>query len=736
MAPRMQVYVWSGEEEESITSQPGNRTAPANGPAAYGPANFDLTGLLIAGVDGTGASVTDGCETLTNAAAVAGKIALVERGNCSGESKAANAQAAGAIGVIIAHNVAGSPAPGLPNDPAVTTAITIPVVSVGFSDGATLRSDLGNGPVTVTMHRRVGAEADGGLDAGLVAHEFGHYVHHRLSQCGTRMCGAMSEGWADFIALLTIARDGDDLAGAYGTAAYAWNGDPYFGIRRVPYSTNMQKNALTFRHVTEGEPLPTNHPLAFGGSNSEVHNAGEVWSSALWEAYVGLQQARGGASFDDTRRKMQRYVVNGLLMTPTDATFTETRDAILAAAQAASPADHDVLAAGFARRGFGSCALSPDRDSADFFGAVESFDVKGHAFAGETTLVVDVTDCDSDDALDVGETATITVPIVNSGAQDLSGVTVSVATTTAGLTVITAPVVVGALASYASATASFQVRLDAVTGPAAGVLDVTIASPGGCTETQVVNVPIRLAADDTLLASANDAFDAATSPWTATGDGGNIAWRHASLTALDRYWRGADMGTVSDTQLVSPALIAGTGAVTVSFDHTYQFEFSDAFYDGGVIEISTDGGATWADVATMVDVPYNATLGTESGNPLGGAEAFGDTNPSFPASDRVTLDFGTQLSGRTFQLRFRIGTDQAIGGPGWAIDHVQTTGLTNTPFPTQGADAGACGDIVEPPGEEDGGCCSTGGGPGPVAPIGLGVVAAAILARRRRRTSI
>lgn len=726
MSPRMQVYLWSGPENRILDT--GNRSLTSRG-AAYGPADYDLVGTLVLAGDGAGASPADGCEPLQNPAAIAGHIALLERGNCTGKRKAENAQAAGATGLIISHNVAGSSAPGLPDDTSIG-AITIPVMSVGFADGAALRADLANGPVTVTMHRDVGAEADGALDASLVAHEFGHYVHHRLSLCGTRMCSAMSEGWGDFIALLTMARPGDDLRGAFPVSSYAYNADPYFGIRRAPYSVDTTKNAFTFRLVVEGEPLPTGHPILGGGSNAEVHNAGEIWAEALWEVYVALQTERGAASFDEIRRKMMRYVVAGLLMAPTDASFTEMRDAILAAVQAQSPADHAVMAAAFARRGLGSCALSPDRNSSDFVGAVENFEVKGHALAGAVAFAIDVENCDQDGVLDVGETATLSVPIVNAGAVDLSGVTVTVTSATPGLTVLSPGLALGPLASYASTSASFQLRLDAATGPAAGDVTLTIASPGGCTETRTIPVPLRLAADDRLEASASDDFNASVSPWTLDGGDSGLAWNHDRATALDGFWRGTDLGNPSDTRLVSPALVAGSGAVTVAFDHSFEFEFSDQYYDGGVIELSIDGAA-WVDASTLTTVPYNAMIGPEVGSDLAGQPAFSDKNPSWPARDRVTLDFGTQLAGKTIQLRFRIGTDQSVGAPGWQIDNLVTTGLTNTPFPVLVADDDACG--VEPPGGgDDGGCCSTGGAPrGGEVLLGLGV--AALLIRRRRR---
>ena len=79
-------------------------TAPAIGPTAT-PANF--AGPIVV------ASPLDGCTPLANAAAVAGKIALIRRGTCSFAVKAKTANNAGAAAVIIGNNAAGGSAPGL-----------------------------------------------------------------------------------------------------------------------------------------------------------------------------------------------------------------------------------------------------------------------------------------------------------------------------------------------------------------------------------------------------------------------------------------------------------------------------------------------------------------------------------------------------------------------------------------------------------------------------------------------
>ena len=51
-----------------------------------------------------GPTTTDGCSAFTNAAAVAGKWAYVDRGTCAFADKVANAKTAGATGIVIGNN--------------------------------------------------------------------------------------------------------------------------------------------------------------------------------------------------------------------------------------------------------------------------------------------------------------------------------------------------------------------------------------------------------------------------------------------------------------------------------------------------------------------------------------------------------------------------------------------------------------------------------------------------------
>ena len=96
--------------------------------------------LTVAGLNGTVAATTpaDGCAALTNGSAIAGRIALIDRGTCGLTIKTKNAQLAGAIAVIVANNAAGSFGPFDGTD----STITIPSIGIAQADGAAIRAAL------------------------------------------------------------------------------------------------------------------------------------------------------------------------------------------------------------------------------------------------------------------------------------------------------------------------------------------------------------------------------------------------------------------------------------------------------------------------------------------------------------------------------------------------------------------------------------------------------------------
>lgn len=112
----------------------GNKAA---GTAAFGPQSFAVTNDLVLVNDGVGATI-DGCETpFTNAAAIVGKIAFMDRGVCGFAVKVKNAQLNGAVAAIIGNNQGGT---AVVNMGGVDATITIPSLSVIQNDGTAIKA--------------------------------------------------------------------------------------------------------------------------------------------------------------------------------------------------------------------------------------------------------------------------------------------------------------------------------------------------------------------------------------------------------------------------------------------------------------------------------------------------------------------------------------------------------------------------------------------------------------------
>jgi uncharacterized repeat protein (TIGR01451 family) len=124
-----------------------------------GPALANQTGQVVLADDGV-APGSDACTTLTvaNAAAMVGKIALIDRGTCNFQHKVAVAQAAGAIGAIVVNNVSGDPIPIGMGATVGEPAITIPALLISLADGNAIKAQLGSG-VTAVLAPVTGADS-------------------------------------------------------------------------------------------------------------------------------------------------------------------------------------------------------------------------------------------------------------------------------------------------------------------------------------------------------------------------------------------------------------------------------------------------------------------------------------------------------------------------------------------------------------------------------------------------
>ena len=150
-----------------------------------------------------------------------------------------------------------------------------------------------------------------------------------------------------------------------------------------------------------------------------------------------------------------------------------------------------------------------------------------------------------------------------------------------------------------------------------------------------------------------------------------------------------DPDTLSDKRLDSMLFSFFEGCCPqLSFRHNFNLEASEVDptvgFDGGVLELSTDGGNTFQEVPASAFVMggYNRTISTDRGSPIAGRQAWSGDSGGF-ITTRVNLPaIQTPAGGR---LRWRMASDNTGSGQGWRIDTVTITwcqhGPPCTPIP-------------------------------------------------------
>jgi large repetitive protein len=517
-----------------------------------------------------------------------------------------------------------------------------------------------------------------------------------------------------------VTRDSDrnlpgnsHFEGVYSLAGYVMSGGAndgyYFGIRRVPYSTDFAKNALTFKHIQTGVPLPEAHPVngpSDGSMNAEVHYSGEVWATMLWDCYVSLLEAH---AFADAQERMKAYLVAAYKATPLSPTMLEARDALLAVAAASDAEDHRLFVQAFARRGAGVGAKGPDRDSGDHLGVVESYEAGNNLEVVSIQLDDAIAGCDKDGVLDEGETGRLTVTVRNSGLGALVAFqgNVSVASTSTFTLGSGAALSFSTLAPGETASASIPVTLNAVSIPPPATLatagfSITFDESSLPTSARSATYDARLDYDDVAGVAATDSMDSALSRWTSTSIDGVEAWQR-QRAGNRSVSHSRNLPVTGDVFLTSPWLsVKSTGSFEVVVTHRYSFESNWGYapwFDGGVIEASLDG-VYWYDVFSSLGAPLqeglnydaNNSIGYQgSDNPLMYSSGFVGMSAGYPAFGVTRVGLGSILAGKQVQLRFRMGTDGGVGAYGWDIDSVEFKNVLETPFSAQVPEAAATG---------------------------------------------
>lgn len=646
---RLQMYLW----DESVAVQSlltVNTPASVSGQYASTAAQFGaaipvapLTADLVWATDG-GTITTDACQAITNGSALAGKIALVDRGDCEFGFKCKAVQDRGAIAAIICNNVPGALVAMGPG--AVGSQVTIPCIFISYEDcqlirnagtplNGTIKDVETNGPTML----------DGDFDNVIVAHEYGHGVSNRLTGSSGVGCliydEQMGEGWSDFIGMMLTTKPTDTGAQKRGVGTYVQReATSGLGIRPFPYSTDMVINPMTYDNIK---------------SAAVPHGVGSVWCTMLWDLYWAMIDEYG---FDPDiyhgtggNNKAIQLMMDGLKLQGCHPGFVDGRNAILLADDINNGgANKCLIWKVFARRGLGFSASQGNSTSRG--DGTQAFDE-----LPECVRTLKITKTATPTVLG-GETITYTFQVENNTGVTQTNViirdTFSNATTyvagsaQCGGTVNGNILVMnlGDIPSGQARTCTFQVRT--ATSPATSSMYLDNMENNGAN--WLSNIV-------TTTNSPN------TNKWTVsnTGHSGTVSWHVENIDTLGQ----------TEIVLSEPILVQGVKPA-LRFWHKYNTEPP---YDGGVVQIIGDQ-TDYTDLGPFIlKNGYDGYL--NNGGPLGNArKAF------WGYSDwKETIVDISAFQGQYVFVRFLFATDGGIGVDqgGWWVDDFELIDLITVP---------------------------------------------------------
>ena len=213
-----------------------------------------------------------------------------------------------------------------------------------------------------------------------------------------------------------------------------------------------------------------------------------------------------------------------------------------------------------------------------------------------------------------------------------------------------------------------------------------------------------------LYTALDEKFDDVTPPdlppfWTAINgiDPDGVLWKTSDSglpsppydTAPNAAWVN-DPPVISDKYLDAPGVYTFESSyVRLTFRHNFNLEASELDpnlgFDGGVLELSIDGGNTFQDVTVWGSFEtggYTRTIATNRGSPIAGRPAWSGNSGGFITT---IVDLPSELLNAV--LRWRMASDNTGSSEGWRVDTTNvvwchfsgtpTPTMTPTPSPTQ-----------------------------------------------------
>jgi hypothetical protein len=173
----------------------------------------------------------------------------------------------------------------------------------------------------------------------------------------------------------------------------------------------------------------------------------------------------------------------------------------------------------------------------------------------------------------------------------------------------------------------------------------------------------------------SDSVEAEEGEWSHSGTKDQWHITTQEVHSGDYAWYCGDetfglYASSQDASLVLPAVVLGAQPV-FTFWHWAQMEYEGTFgsqiryWDAGVVDISTNDGATFERIEPVGGYPHNVT--SNSASPFAPyTPCFGETE----GWELATFDLA-DYAGETVRIRFRFGSDAFEIDRGWIVDDVQ-----------------------------------------------------------------
>ncbi len=655
--PRMQMFLWSDVQFTDIMVNSGS-SLPDTMPGIE--SSLSINNLLInlgpiTGdlklVNNQNSNTHEGCSSsiILNSSEMSGKIALLDKGDCSFTEQILNVQN---IGVVAAIVISDRPEEGSYPMTGYNNNITIPAVMVSKEYGDTLKASLQQENVNLTLKFDKSYSPDGSFDNGIIFHEYGHGVSTRLTGGPYTHClrndEQMGEGWSDYFAIMLTT----DWATASshdrrGVGTYALGHEPHGkGTRTFPYSYDMNINPLTYADIA---------------SNTSSHYIGSIWCSMLWDMTWNIidiagyspdwQNGTGGNNI------ALQLVMDGLKIQRCNPGFIDGRDAILLADEIRYNGLYKcAIWSAFARRGLGFSARqgNPDdnKDGTEAFDLPSGIDlIIDHSveatYEGEavTTKITARCNCLPEENVSVKFSDNPEIPIEELLQGDYN-------------------------AGYTNSDTSHLQPLEKVE------LEF-ITRSSLCTYSDE-----RVVFNDPVINSSqfvtDDLYHSPDRRWKLSSS----AYNSAAYS-----WYAEDHSSYTDLVLVTKNPIYIDGPALLSFKHKFHTETN---FDGGVIEVSTNNGTSWSDINNhFLENPYNGVISHLTSSRLTGRSVFtGNSDEAFGTQNFISSVVNLKpYEGRSILIRFRLVCDNSIAGSGvngWHVDDIKITKYDGIDFSAEG----------------------------------------------------